>query len=273
VKSAIPNLLSIAGSDPSGGAGMQADLKTFAALGCHGMAVLAALTAQNTQGVSAIHLPPAEFVGEQIKMLLADVEVAAIKIGMLGSPAIVAAVAGALQDHPSIPLVLDPVLSSTSGADLGGDGVIAAMRVSLFSRATVVTPNLHEAARLAHAPVPANRAEMENIARHLRAGGTAAWLIKGGHTGGAASDDVLFDGATCHWFSAPRIQTRNTHGTGCTLSSAIAAYLAKGLPLPEAISQAKIYLSTALAGADALDVGKGPGPVDHFAAWRGRELP
>ena len=142
----------------------------------------------------------------------------------------------------------------------------------LFSRATVVTPNLHEAARLANAPVPANRGEMESIARTLRGDRPAAWLIKGGHGEGATSDDVLFDGAAFHWFSAPRVQTRNTHGTGCTLSSAISAYLAKGFPLPEAVGLAKTYLSTALAGADALDVGKGPGPVDHFAAWRNSGL-
>jgi hydroxymethylpyrimidine kinase/phosphomethylpyrimidine kinase len=268
LKSPVPNLLSIAGSDPSGGAGIQADLKTFAALGCYGMAVPSALTAQNTQGVGGIHLPPAEFVGQQIKMIFADIEVAAIKIGMLGSPEIVAAVAEALQGHESIPLVLDPVLAATSGADLGGDGVIAAMRASLFSRATVITPNLHEAARLANAPVPANRGEMESIARHLRADRPAAWLIKGGHGEGTTSDDVLFDGTAFHWFSAPRVQTRNTHGTGCTLSSAISAYLAKGFPLPEAVGLAKTYLSAALAGADALDVGQGPGPVDHFAVWR-----
>lgn len=268
MKSPIPNLLSIAGSDPGGGAGIQADLKTFAALGCYGMAVPSALTAQNTQGVGGIHLPPAEFVGRQIKMIFADIDVSAVKIGMLGSPEIAMAVAEALQGDRSVPLVLDPVLVATSGANLGGDGVIAAMRASLFSLATVVTPNLHEAARLANTTVPANRAEMESIARSLRADQPAAWLIKGGHGEGPTSDDVLFDGTAFHWFSAPRIQTRNTHGTGCTLSSAIAVYLAKGFPLPEAVSLAKTYLNVVLAGADALDVGKGPGPVDHFALWR-----
>lgn len=271
-KSPIPNLLSIAGSDPGGGAGIQADLKTFAALGCYGMAVPSALTAQNTRGVGAIHLPPAEFVGQQIKMIFADIDVAAVKIGMVGSPEIATAIAEALRHHQSIPLVLDPVLVATSGADLGGDGVIAAMRASLFSLATIITPNLHEAARLANAPVPANRGEMESIARSLRGDQPAAWLIKGGHGEGATSDDVLFDGFTFHWFSAPRIQTRNTHGTGCALSSAISAYLAKGSSLPEAVSLAKAYLSAALAGADALDVGQGPGPIDHFAIWRNSEI-
>ena len=264
----IPNLLSIAGSDPSGGAGIQADLKTFAALGCHGMAALTALTAQNTMGVSAVHMPPAAFVGEQIAMIFADIEVAAIKIGMLGSPEIVEAVAAALAGRRGIPIVLDPVLVATSGAVLGSDGVIAAMRRHLFPLATVITPNLAEAARLGDRPVSSGRPDMEAAAARLHAGGTAAWLIKGGHGGDDRSDDVLFDGAASTWFSAPRIDTRNTHGTGCTLSSAIAAFLAKDVPLVDAVRMAKAYLTAALTGADALHVGKGSGPVDHFVGWR-----
>jgi hydroxymethylpyrimidine/phosphomethylpyrimidine kinase len=264
----IPNVLSIAGSDPSGGAGIQADLKTFAALGCHGMAALTALTAQHTRGVSAVHMPPADFVAEQIAMIFADIEVAAIKIGMLGSPEIVEAVAAVLKTHPGIPIVLDPVLVATSGAVLGSDAVIAAMRDHLFPLATIITPNLAEAARLGDTAVVDERAAMEALAVRLHAGGTAAWLIKGGHGDGEHSDDVLFDGVEPVWFSAQRIDTKNTHGTGCTLSSAIAAFLAKGLALADAVESAKIYLTAALQGADALKVGKGAGPVDHFAGWR-----
>ena len=263
---AIPNVLSIAGSDPSGGAGIQADLKTFAALGCHGMAAVTALTAQNTGGVSAVHLPPAPFVAEQIRMVLADVDVAAIKVGMLGSAAIVEAVADALASCP-VPIVLDPVLVATSGAILGDDAVIAAMRARLFPLARVVTPNLAETARLAAIPEPTDEAAIEAAARRLR-DGPAAWLIKGGHGAGDTAADYLWDGAAGRWFSSPRVATRNTHGTGCTLSSAIAAWLARGLALDEAVARAKAYLDGALAGADRLAVGRGHGPVDHFAAWR-----
>ena len=264
----IPNVLSIAGSDPSGGAGIQADLKTFAALGCYGMAALTALTAQNTQGVSDVHLPPADFVAAQIAMVFADIDVAAVKIGMLGSAQIVEAVADALAPHPNVPIVLDPVLVATSGATLGDDTVVAAMRARLFPLATLVTPNLAEAARLADGAALLSREDIEAVAHRLRGGGPAAWLIKGGHRDGASADDVLLDDAGAIWLSAPRVATRNTHGTGCTLSSAIAAELAKGRALREALVAAKAYLSAALAGADRLVVGHGAGPVDHFAGWR-----
>jgi hydroxymethylpyrimidine/phosphomethylpyrimidine kinase len=213
-------------------------------------------------------MPPAAFVAEQIAMVFADIDVAAIKIGMLGSPEIVEAVASALADHADVPIVLDPVLVATSGAVLGSDAVVDAMRRHLFPMATIVTPNLAESGRLAAMPVPGDHAAMTAIATHLYASGPAAWLIKGGHGEGASADDVLFDGVTTQWFSAPRIDTRNTHGTGCTLSSAIAAFLAMGLPLADAVGDAKAYLTAALAGADRLRVGTGHGPVDHFAAWR-----
>ena len=260
----IPNVLSIAGSDPSGGAGVHADLKTFAALGCHGMAAITALTAQNTRGVSAVHLPPADFVREQIAMIFADIEVAAVKIGMLGSPEIVEAVAEALAPFPAIPVVLDPVLVSTSGATLGDERVIAAMRTRLFPRATLVTPNLAEAARLAGVAALRTRGKIEAAARILRGDGPAAWLVKGGHGAGAEACDLLLDGGAPLWLCAPRIATRNTHGTGCTLSSAIAAEMAKGARLHDAVAGAKVYLGRALAAADVLDVGKGPGPLNHF---------
>ena len=262
----IPNVLAIAGSDPSGGAGLQADLKTFAALGCHGMAAPTALTAQNTRGVTAVHLPPPAFVAEQVAALFADSEIAAVKIGMLGSAAIVEAVAGALAGYAG-PVVLDPVLVATSGAVLGDDAVIAAMRAHLFARATVVTPNLAEAARLLDGAALDDAAAIEAAARRLR-GGHAAWLIKGGHGGGGEAVDLLLDDEGVARFVSPRQATRNTHGTGCTLSSAVAAGLACGLPLREAVASAKRYLDAALAGADRLAVGHGPGPLDHFARWR-----
>ncbi len=263
----IPNILSIAGSDPSGGAGIQADLKTFAALGCHGMAALTALTAQNTRGVSAVHLPSPDFVAEQITMVLADIDVAAVKIGMLGSAGIVEAVAQALAAYAG-PIVLDPVLVATSGAALGDDTVIAAMRTHLFPRATLVTPNLAEASRLLDGAMLDGDDAIAQAARQLRDAGAAAWLIKGGHGTGDQATDLLLDGEGLARFSSPRLATRNTHGTGCTLSSAIAAALGKGAPLREAVATAKRYLDGALAGADRLSVGHGPGPVDHFASRR-----
>ena len=260
----ITNVLSIAGSDPGGGAGIQADLKTFAALGCHGMAAITALTAQNTRGVSSVHLPPPAFVGEQIRMVFADIAVAAVKIGMLGSREIVGAVADALAPWPDVPIVLDPVLVATNGATLGDNSVVAAMRARLFPRAALVTPNLAEAARLVDGAALGSRAEIEAAARRLRGRGHTAWLIKGGHGAGAEACDLLFDANGTLWLCAPRIATRNNHGTGCTLSSAIAAELAKGASLRDAIAAAKAYLGRALAAADALDVGAGPGPLKPF---------
>lgn len=263
----VPNVLSIAGSDPSGGAGIQADLKTFAALGCHGMAAITALTAQNTARVSGIHYVPEGFVREQIATVLEDVDVAAIKIGMLGSAAAVGAVAAALRVYPG-PVVIDPVLVATSGAALGDDAVIEAMRDLLFPRATLITPNLPEAARLSGRRASPLPGDMEDAARSLASGHRTAWLLKGGHGKGATADDLLLVDGAPHWLSSPRAATRNTHGTGCTLSSAIAAHLALGAGLRQAVVEAKAFLDTALGSADRLHVGQGPGPVDHFARWR-----
>lgn len=265
----IPNLLSIAGSDPSGGAGIQADLKTFSALGCYGMAAITALTAQNTQGVTGVHVPDASFIAQQIDMIFADVRVDAVKIGMLGSPEIVHAVADALTRHKPSHLVLDPVLVATSGHSLGAPGVVEAMREKLFPLASVITPNLPEAARLAGVDMPADEAGLEHLARLLAGQGARAVLVKGGHLSGATAEDVLFEGGQVSRFSAPRVNTKNTHGTGCTLSSAIAAHLAKGLPLAQAVQASKDYLTQALRAADALEVGQGHGPVHHFTGlWR-----
>ncbi|MEJ0091948.1 MAG: bifunctional hydroxymethylpyrimidine kinase/phosphomethylpyrimidine kinase [Methylocella sp.] len=268
-----PNLLAIAGSDPSGGAGIQADLKTFAALRCYGMAVITALTAQNTHGVFAVHAPPPNFIAEQIDAIFADIDVAAVKIGMLASAAIVEVVADRLAVHKPQFIVLDPVLVATSGDALAASDVGPAMIRHLFPLATLVTPNLAEAAALSgHATIGRAIVEDESVraaARQLQSLGAKAVLIKGGHAEGASSDDVLFDGPARQLFSAPRVATKNTHGTGCTLSSAIAAYLGHGLPLAYAVGAAKSYLTGALKAADELNVGHGHGPAHHFYdLWR-----
>ena len=265
----IPNVLSIAGSDPSGGAGIQADLKTFAALGCYGMAAITSLTAQNTRGVSAIHVPPPEFLASQIDSVFEDIEVAAIKIGMLATGDIVRVVSDRLVRRPDVPVVLDPVLVATSGDSLGAPDVVDAMRLHLLPLATVITPNLPEAARLAERPVPETRSGLEALAERLHAIGARTVLLKGGHLAGPTATDILFDGTRHHAFVAPRVPTDNTHGTGCTLSSAIAAYLSLGRTLVESVGAAKIYLTRALETSERLRVGGGHGPVHHFhALWR-----
>lgn len=232
------------------------------------MAAITALTAQNTRGVSAIHVPPVQFLTAQIEAIFADIDVAAVKIGMLGSAEVVETVAACLSTRRSVPIVVDPVLVATSGAALGDDTVVAAMRAHLLPLASLVTPNLPEAARLADRPLPASEREVEALAHVLRTICPTAWLVKGGHATSAEAADLLVDASGSRWFRSPRIATRNTHGTGCTLSSAIAAGLARGAALRAAIEHAKAYLDEALSGADRLHVGTGPGPVDHFARWR-----
>ena len=269
----IPNVLSIAGSDPSGGAGIQADLKTFSALGCYGMAVLTALTAQNTRGVTAVHVPPADFLTAQIDAIFADIEVAAIKIGMLATGEIARVVGERLARYPDVPVVLDPVLVATSGDSLGAPDVVEAMRRHLLPRAALITPNLAEAARLAEMPMPVDETAMRALAERLHALGARAVLVKGGHLPGKDAVDILFDGAAHHVLRALRVDTRNTHGTGCTLSSAIAAHLATGMGLVDAVRAAKSYLTEALADSRQLTVGGGHGPVHHFhAVWAQRPL-
>ncbi len=268
----VPNVLSIAGSDPSGGAGIQADLKTFAALGCYGMAAITALTAQNTQGVSAVHIPPADFLGAQLDAVFKDIDVQSVKIGMLASGDIVDCVAKRLSLFAPRFIVLDPVLVATSGDRLGGDDVVEPMCRVLLPMADVITPNVPEAARLSGLAEAHDEAGLEVLARALHAKGAKAVLVKGGHLSGTRAVDVLFDGQQIHRFEAERIVTRNTHGTGCTLSSAIAAYLALGFGLVEAVARAKDYLTGALRAADDLHVGHsaqgigqgiGHGPVHH----------
>ena len=258
----VPNILSIAGSDPSGGAGIQADLKTFAALGCFGLAAITALTAQNTRGVRGVFMPPASFVGDEIDAIFEDIEVAAVKIGMLGSVEVVEVVAARLAVHRPPAIVLDPVLVATSGDALAQSGVEQAIVERLFPLASLITPNFEEAARLAgERPRPVNNIR---AAERLHRLGAKAVLITGGDAGCETADDFYFDGSESRVFSAPRVATRNTHGTGCALSSAIATYLGRGFALQDAIAAAKAYVTSALQGADELNVGNGRGPVNHF---------
>jgi len=259
-----PVALTIAGSDCSGGAGIQADLKTFAALGVYGASAITALTAQNTLGVSGIHLVPGEFVSAQIDAVFSDLEVRAVKIGMVAQRAAVEAIADALRRWSTAPIVLDPVMVATSGDRLLAPDAVAALRTRLIPSAAILTPNLPEAAALLDEPVAASAAEIESQGRRLLALGCPAVLIKGGHGGGSESVDYLVSHAGTLQLSAPRSPTRNTHGTGCSLSSAIAAGLAKGEDLVTAVREAKAFVSAAIAAADRFSVGHGHGPIHHF---------
>jgi hydroxymethylpyrimidine/phosphomethylpyrimidine kinase len=261
-------VLTIAGSDSGGGAGIQADLKTFSALGCYGMTAITALTAQNTCGVTAIHPVPAAMVGAQIEAVLTDIGVDAIKIGMLNTPEVIEEVARQLRGCGAVPIVLDPVMVSKSGAKLLHDEAIAALRQILIPRATIITPNIPEAEVLSGQTIRA-REDFETAAAALLKLGPQAVLVKGGHLAGPASPDCLLAaGAPPRWLEAPRLTTRNLHGTGCTLSAAIAAHLARGLELAAAVAAAKEYLGAALAAGAAYQLGQGQGPVRHFfATW------
>ncbi len=259
-----PTVLSVAGSDPSGGAGIQADLKTFSALGVYGAAVLTALTAQNTRGVTGVHGVPAAFVADQLDAVLDDLDVRAVKTGMLWSADVVTAVVDVLGRHQVPELVVDPVMVATSGDRLVDEGTVEAIRDLLVPMATVVTPNLPEAAALAGAPVPAGEEEMAAVGAALRGTGARAVLVKGGHLSGAEAVDVLVDKDGVLRLAAPRVRTNNTHGTGCTLSSAIAARLTLGDALRPAVTAAKDYLTGALRASTELQVGAGAGPVHHF---------
>jgi len=263
----IPNILSIAGSDPSGGAGIQADLKAISANGGYAMAALTGLTAQNTQGVSAVALVAPEMIAAQIAAIRADIRIDAVKIGMLGSAEIIATVAQALAGL-TVPVVLDPVMVAKSGDRLLAAEAVAALRSLLLPRAALITPNLPEAADLLGCAPAQSRAEMLAQARGLRVMGARAVYLKGGHLPGDLCPDLLLDAEGESWFEAPRVATRNTHGTGCTLSSALATQLALGLDLRIAARAARAYVLRAIAAADALSVGQGHGPLDHFFAQR-----
>jgi len=265
-----PVALTIAGSDSSGGAGIQADLKTFAALEVYGASVVTALTAQNTQGVSGIHDVPAQFITKQIDAVFADLAVGAVKVGMLSRVEAIEAVADGLQRHKAQNIVLDPVMVASSGDRLLAKNAVAVLTRVLMPRATIITPNLPEAAALLGQPVASNEGELVRQARTLLDLGAKAVLIKGGHGTGRRSLDLLVvAGGGVTRLAARRIATKNTHGTGCTLSSAIAAGLAKGQGLYEAVVAAKNYVTKAIAAADQLTVGHGHGPLHHFfRQWR-----
>ncbi|MDX2289664.1 MAG: bifunctional hydroxymethylpyrimidine kinase/phosphomethylpyrimidine kinase [Hyphomicrobiaceae bacterium] len=264
-----PVALSIAGSDPSGGAGIQADLKTFAAFGVYGAAAITALTAQNTQGVSGVMPVNPDFVGQQIEAVASDISVQATKIGMLANVGIIQAVVGCIRGGRLGRIILDPVMIATSGDALIDPAAVAALRRDLLPLSDLVTPNLAEAARLLETAEARDLVELEQQARAILALGTQAVLIKGGHRPTDASTDAAVDllvtrqGARV--FVLPRIATANTHGTGCTLSAAIAAACASGLPLASAIAQAKSYVHCGLAAARNWRLGAGHGPLDHRA--------
>jgi hydroxymethylpyrimidine/phosphomethylpyrimidine kinase len=264
----IANLLSIAGSDPSGGAGIQADLKTFAALGAYGAAAITALTAQNTRGVAQVHHLPASFVAAEIDSLYADLRIDAVKIGMLATAEVAAIVADRLTRHGARRVVLDPVMVATSGDRLLDKDAVEVMRRTLLPMADVVTPNLAEAAVLLEESAADSASAMRRAAERLYRLGPRAVLLKGGHLPGDRCPDLLFDGARMIELSTPRVPTSNTHGTGCTLSAAIAARLAQGDDLAAACRAAKAYLTAAIAAGNRLSVGSGHGPVNHFhALW------
>jgi hydroxymethylpyrimidine/phosphomethylpyrimidine kinase len=263
MKFQYPRVLSIAGSDSGGGAGIQADLKTIAALGCYGMTAITALTAQNTLGVRSIHSVPPQMLTDQIDAVVEDIGVDAVKIGMLHSADTVRTVAAAIERHALPRIVLDPVMIATSGAVLIDQEAIAVLVGALFPKAAVVTPNLDEAALLVGRPLE-SESDMESAARQLIETGAPAVLLKGGHLPGkTVSDLLLLRGEKPCWMRAPRIDSPNTHGTGCTLSSAIAAHLALGSDLPQAVELARDYVRGALAAGAAVRTGQGSGPLNH----------
>lgn len=263
----IPNILSIAGSDPSGGAGIQADLKAISANGGYGMAVITALTAQNTRGVRGVELVSPAFIRAQIAAVFDDIRVDAVKIGMLGTAEIITAVVVELAPR-GLPIIVDPVMVAKGGDRLLAAEAVAAMRETLLPIATVITPNLPEAADLLSLPEAQSPAGMEAQAAALLSLGPRAVFLKGGHLAGAESADLFLSASAKDWSSAPRVATKNTHGTGCTLSAALATHLAlTGDPLAAA-KAAKAYTLGAIRGADRLAVGQGHGPTDHFFAQR-----
>lgn len=256
------NVLSIAGFDGSAGAGIQADIKTFSALGCYATTALTAIPVQNTTGVKKIYDIPLLCIEEQIKAILDDISIKAIKIGMLFKHEIIESVAKLLNHYKAKNIVLDPVMVAKSGDRLLLPNAIAAMRTHLFPITTVLTPNLLEASELLGRTV-CKKEEMQRAALDLITLGPQAVIVKGGHLEGDC-DDCLCIGNEIHWLSSSRIDTNNTHGTGCTFSAAIAAYLARGLPILDAVFQAKHYLTQAIQAGAPLRIGSGKGPLHHF---------
>ncbi|GGZ36810.1 hydroxymethylpyrimidine/phosphomethylpyrimidine kinase [Echinicola pacifica] len=261
-KSYIP-LLTIAGSDSAGGAGIQADLKTFSALGCYGMSVITATTAQNTCGVSSIHDIPVDHIMDQLKAVMEDIPPLAIKIGMLNRPEVVIALANYLRDFPQVPLVFDPVMVATSGARLIQEETVSVLKERLFPLSTLITPNLDEAAVLLGRDIQ-SRDEMILASKDLLGFGSSYVLVKGGHLVGESVFDVLGGKDSEIVFEHAKIQTSNVHGTGCTLSSAIAAYLGQGLVMDKAVAAAREYILGALEAGKDVQIGQGNGPLNHF---------
>jgi hydroxymethylpyrimidine kinase / phosphomethylpyrimidine kinase / thiamine-phosphate diphosphorylase len=263
-------VLTVAGSDSGGGAGIQGDLKTITLLGSYGASAITALTAQNTKGVSSIHPTPPEFLGEQLDAVLSDLPIDVVKIGMLFSPANTETVAQRLAAHGKRMIVLDPVMSAKGGTALLEDEALTTLKKRLIPLSYLLTPNVPEAERLTGLSIT-DAAGMELAARALHLMGAKNVLIKGGHLSEGVVTDILFDGHGFTRFSAPRTLSRNTHGTGCALASAIASYLAQGVPLPEAVLRAKLFITRAIKFAHPL--GKGHGPVNHFLAAKDQAEP
>lgn len=264
----IANILTIAGSDSGGGAGIQADLKAISATGSYGLSVITALTAQNTVGVDAIYPIALEFLSAQLETVSRDIRIDAIKVGMLGTPEVTETVANHLKQYRG-PIVVDPVMVAKSGDRLLHRDAVQALREQLLPLATVITPNLPEAADLLGQSEADSRQAMEDQARALLDLGVSACLMKGGHLLNEGSPDLLMSESGAHWFEGERTATPNTHGTGCTLSSALASYLGQGFALVDSVAKAKVYITGAIAAADRLDVGQGHGPVHHFwNLWR-----
>ena len=258
-----PRVLTIAGSDSGGGAGIQADLKTFAALGCYGMTAITALTAQNTMGVQAIQSVPAAFLKAQLQSVLDDIGVDVVKIGMLHSPEVVEVVAWAIDHYQLKRVVLDPVMVATSGDKLIADETVAVLVRELFPRVQLITPNLDEAALLLGRPVP-NEAALPQACADLQSMGAASVLLKGGHLQGEdVVDLLLLADASSHTLRSKRISSRNVHGTGCTLSSAIASHWALGFDLTQAVEHARTYILGAIQAGTSVTTGQGHGPLNH----------
>lgn len=262
--STIPIALTIAGSDSGGGAGIQADLKSFSANRAYGASVITALTAQNTLGVTGVHDVPANFISAQMDSVFSDLEIDAVKIGMLSQVQVIEAVASGLAKHKAKNIVFDPVMVTTSGDSLLADDAVEAIQTILMPMSDLLTPNLYETAKLTGQPLATSNDEMVKQADILLEAGAKAVLVKGGHSENNNCADYYKSSSEKTWLTAERIKTENTHGTGCSLSSAIAANLAHGMTMQTALEKSKEWLTGAIANSDQLNIGKGAGPVHHF---------
>jgi len=263
-KPTYPIVLTIAGSDSSGGAGIQADIKTISALGGYAARVITAITAQNTQGVRAIHAVPLDVISAQLDAVFTDLDVKAVKIGMLSDSGIISLVAAKLKEYNCQNIVVDPVMVATSGDTLLKQNAISVLKTELMPLADVITPNLPEGAMLTSLSEAQDKAQMQQLVNALLTTGAKSVLLKGGHLQGELSSDLFSSGDEQLWLETQRVATENTHGTGCTLSSAVATNLAKGMSLTDAVKGAKAYITQAIKQADELDIGSGHGPVNHF---------